>query len=82
MKFPKCDCISNTNKDLAEMGATRIAAKTIFDQTGSPPKFRKTGAWVATYLDGSKKPREKRFEVYASYCPFCGVAYEEDKVNG
>lgn len=64
-----CDCIKETNALLAEHNAA------IVTNLFSSPK-----AFVETYV---VKPKRgfKAPKLQASYCPFCGVKYEEGKAN-
>lgn len=64
----ECDCIATVNgaPQLKESGAQIIV------NLLGPPR-----ATVATYVE--KKVRGKKPPIiFASYCPFCGKAYQDD----
>lgn len=78
-----CDCIERINRNLSELGATRlhVPIRVVWEHKtadGSvvPTTFHADRVGVATDFDSKLKKRgEKAIEVVASFCPFCGEKY-------
>lgn len=68
-----CDCIARVNEQLAALNAALDVPLSIDMKTGQtqPPKLT-----VAVCKRDTKK-RGRLPVLFASYCPFCGVAYTE-----
>lgn len=69
--YPVCDCITKINAQLPSDEWVR--RKQIYDmQTG---RIAKTGVMVAIEVGSNR--RRKVTELLATFCPFCGKAYND-----
>lgn len=66
-----CDCISETNKLLAEHNTVLVTTM-----------FRKPDAVVVATDKLASKQRGKPALMIASFCPFCGEPYSAQKEAG
>lgn len=75
-----CECFARINKQLAERGATRLVNHMTFtEEKGDQPSRLDMldRAQIAVELCADKKRGEKPLTLIATFCPFCGVRYEE-----
>ena len=72
-----CNCIEEVDAQLLASGRnTKLDIPITFSLTGRLDSQKKVT--ISTCKRDDAK-REKALRVFASYCPFCGIAYEEEK---
>ena len=68
-----CDCMKLINDELAQYNTRIIPVMALRDGT-----FHMAGVRIETEkIDSKKRGRPKR--LVASYCPFCGKKYEDER---
>ena len=67
-----CKCIDEINEQLKQQNRN-TQVKQAFGMKGTIPN-----AMVSTEKADTNK-REKSASIFASYCPFCGQKYDEEK---
>lgn len=80
----KCECFDRVNKMMCEKledPTGSINSMLTFSENKVITRPCVTFVYHKKNKDGSRQQKQSQMEVAYGYCPFCGKAYEHDKVE-